>query len=165
MTKRDQNSRARTRARGKQSEPNRLRTYALMIVCAMVLISGFFFAARQHFSSMDYGMKNSRLQKQVDELEAEKRRLLLAREVTLSPAEIKKAMRRTGFAEYASTTDEVAQVAAVTREKATPAPAAPKTKGTVIKTAAVAPASPNIDAVYAKVEKIDKAPKRLAAVR
>ena len=33
-------------------------------------------------------MKNSRLRKQIDDLESEKRRLLLAREVSLSPAEI-----------------------------------------------------------------------------
>ncbi len=155
---------ARTRAKRKQSEPNRLRTYALMIVCGMVLVSGFFFAARQHFSSMDYGMRNSRLQRQVDELEAEKRRLLLAREVTLSPSEIKKAIRRTGFAEYASATDEMAQVAPATRDKAIPA-AASKTKPTVVKTAAVSPASTSISAVYSKVEKIDTASKRSTSVR
>ncbi len=36
-------------------------------------------------------MKNSRLRKQVDDLETEKRRLLLAREVAQSPNEIKRA--------------------------------------------------------------------------
>lgn len=72
--------------------------FSLMIVVAgAILVVGFFFAAQQHFSSIDYGIKNSRLRKQIDELQAEKRRLLLAREVSLSPAEIKKAARKMGF--------------------------------------------------------------------
>ncbi len=67
-----------------------------MFVCLVVVIAGFFLAARQHFSSMDYGMRNSKLRKQLDDLESEKRRLLLAREVSLSPAEIKKAAQKLG---------------------------------------------------------------------
>jgi hypothetical protein len=65
-------------------------------VCC-VLVTGFFLAARQHFSSIDFGIKNSRLRRQLDELQAEKRRLLLSKEITLSPAEIKKAAKRVGF--------------------------------------------------------------------
>jgi hypothetical protein len=61
------------------------------------MILGFFFAARQHFSSIEYGIKNSRLRKQLDELEAEKRRLLLAKEVSMSPIELMKAARKIGF--------------------------------------------------------------------
>jgi hypothetical protein len=64
-----------------------------------MLVIGFFFAARQHFASIEYGIKNSALRKQLTELESEKRRLLLAKEVSLSPAEIKKAARRIGFTE------------------------------------------------------------------
>lgn len=69
----------------------------MIVVAGAILVVGFFFAAQQHFSSIDYGIKNSRLRKQIDELEAEKRRLLLAKEVSLSPAEIKKAARKMGF--------------------------------------------------------------------
>ena len=69
-------------------------SYLLVVLfCGAVLAAGFFFAARQHFTSMDLGMKNSNLRKQVDDLEAEKRRLLLAKEVALSPIEIGKASR------------------------------------------------------------------------
>jgi len=71
--------------------------YAAAVVCCMVLVAGFFFAARQHFSSMEYGLQNSLLRRQLDELQAEKRRLLLSREVTLTPTELKKAVRRIGF--------------------------------------------------------------------
>ena len=86
----------RRQTRTKAAEPKRWRTYSMMFVCGAVLVSGFFLAARQHFASMDYGMRNSRLRKQVDDLEAEKRRLILARETSLSPAEIKKPRRRRG---------------------------------------------------------------------
>jgi hypothetical protein len=71
--------------------------YTAATLCCMVLVAGFFFAARQHFSSMEYGLQNSRLRRQLDELQAEKRRLLLNREVSLSPGELKKAIRRVGF--------------------------------------------------------------------
>ena len=63
----------------------------LVIICACVVAAGFFFAARQHFSSMEYGLKNSKLREQLQNLETEKRRLLLAREVASSPLAIRKA--------------------------------------------------------------------------
>ncbi|MBX3244940.1 MAG: hypothetical protein KF685_10825 [Acidobacteria bacterium] len=69
----------------------------LTIICACVLAAGFFFAALQHFATMDIGFKNSSLRKQVEELEAEKRRLLLAREIALSPSEIAKTAKGLGF--------------------------------------------------------------------
>jgi len=69
----------------------------LVIVCACVVAAGFFFAARQHFSSMDYGIKNSKLREQLQNLETEKRRLLLAREVALSPLAIRKAASSIGL--------------------------------------------------------------------
>ena len=81
----------------KKETRRRFGAYALFVVCTATLASGFFFAARQHFASMDYGMKNSRLRRQIDQLEAEKRRLILAREVSLSPAEIKKSAKKVGL--------------------------------------------------------------------
>ena len=69
----------------------------LVLVCACVVATGFFFAARQHFTSMDYGIKNSKLREQLRNLEAEKRRLLLAREVASSPLAIRKVARGLGL--------------------------------------------------------------------
>ena len=69
----------------------------LVVVCACVVAVGFFFAARQHFTSMDYGIKNSKLREQLQNLEAEKRRLLLAREVASSPLAIRKAAMAKGL--------------------------------------------------------------------
>ncbi|MGQ0542730.1 MAG: hypothetical protein ACT4O9_12885 [Blastocatellia bacterium] len=75
------------------------RYFILTIICACILAAGFFFAARQHFISMEFGFKNSTLRKQLDDLETEKRRLMLAREMSLSPGEIRKTARLLGFRE------------------------------------------------------------------
>ncbi|KXK03353.1 MAG: hypothetical protein UZ17_ACD001001161 [Acidobacteria bacterium OLB17] len=71
------------------------RIYATMVLAGAIVVSGFFLAATQHFSFWDLSIKNSRLRDQIEELRAEKRRLLVAREVSLSPDEIKKAAERT----------------------------------------------------------------------
>src|SRR6476469_5921202 len=94
---------------------SRWRTYTLIVTCCLLTISGVFFAGRQHFSWMDIGMKNSRLRKQIDELQAEKRRLLLAREISLSPMEIKKAAKKVGLAD-AEGSATVAQVVTSTKD-------------------------------------------------
>ena len=67
--------------------------YVVAVVCCVVLVAGFLLAARQHFSSMEYGLQNSKLRRQLDELQSEKRRLLLNREVAVSPIELRKAVR------------------------------------------------------------------------
>lgn len=86
-------------------------SYLLIVLfCGAVLATGFFFAARQHFTSMDLGMKNSKLRNQVDNLEAEKRRLLLAKEVALSPFEIGKASRSVVPRATAPAAQQIAQV-------------------------------------------------------
>lgn len=77
----------------------RWRYFILTVICACVLAAGFFFAARQHFMSMEFGFKNSTLRKQLEDLETEKRRLMLAREMSLSPGEIRKTARLLGFRE------------------------------------------------------------------
>lgn len=82
-------------------------SYLLIFPLAAILLGGFFFAARQHFASMDYGMKNSRLRKQIDQLEAEKQRLIHAREVSLSPTEIKRAAKKAGLLDLPSVNGHV----------------------------------------------------------
>lgn len=69
----------------------------VMVVCVGLLATGFFFAARQHFTAMDLGIKNSKLRKQVDDMESEKRRLLLSREIVRSPGEVKRIAIRHGL--------------------------------------------------------------------
>jgi hypothetical protein len=70
---------------------------AVTIACVCFLAIGFFFAARQHFMAMDLGIKNSKLRKQLEEMEGENRRLVLAREVVRSPLEMKRIAARRGL--------------------------------------------------------------------
>lgn len=156
MTKRKQ--------RPANRSPRRWPTYMLMLVCGLVLVSGFFLAGRQHFSSMDFGMKNSKLRKQIDDLEAEKRRLLLAREVSLSPMEIKKAAKRTGMIDQGESAGMVAQVASATKEKAVPQPST-EVKSMIVKTASVAPVQAAMTASYPKPEKESPKPDRERIVK
>jgi hypothetical protein len=103
-----------------KSKAPRRRNWPAVVACVGVLACGFFFAARQHFSSMDFGMKNSRLRKQIDDLESEKRRLLLAREISLSPNEIKKAAAKVGSG-MADAAVEIASAASAVKDKLTTA--------------------------------------------
>ena len=83
----------------REKDPIPWRYCLLTLVCGIFLVGGFFVAARSHFASMDFGIKNSTLKKQVDDLEAEKRRLIWLKETALSPAEIKKAAKKLGLTE------------------------------------------------------------------
>lgn len=91
----------------RQRDPLPWRYCILTLVCGLILVGGFFFAARQHFSAIDYSIKNSKLRQQKETLESEQRRLYLNREISLTPAEIKKAAKKIGFQEFASSSIEV----------------------------------------------------------
>ena len=81
------------------SNPMQWRLIFLTIICAAIVAAGFFYAARQHFSTMEFGLKNSKLRKQIEDLEAERRRLILSKEVSLSPLEITRNAQSLGFQE------------------------------------------------------------------
>lgn len=85
--------------------------FVVIAICGCIVAAGFLLAARQHFVSMDLGMKNSKLRKQLDELETENRRLMLAREVALSPVEITKTAKNLGFVEMSQTAIAVPVIA------------------------------------------------------
>ncbi|QQS33399.1 MAG: hypothetical protein IPM50_02115 [Acidobacteriota bacterium] len=131
----------------KKRSRTRITPRAVIVICllAAFLVAGTFFAAQQHFYVVDYGMKNSRLKKQIDDLEAEKRRLLLAREVALSPAELKRAAKRLGVVPSTATSDETVKVSSIVKEKAMPPKPAQNEEASsegnpfVVKTAATAP--------------------------
>lgn len=146
-----------------QNNKRRWRTYSLILTCGLLVVSGFFLAGRQHFSSMDYGMKNSRLRKQINDLEGEKRRLLLAREISLSPTEIKKAAKKAGFNDPSDVQPMIAQVATVTKDKAAPPTAAAgAAKPMVVNTVSITPAKASI-ANFTKKEAVAKQIKRTTA--
>jgi hypothetical protein len=96
MTSRSTNLKRKSQVR-RTGDPIPWKYCLLTLVCGLLLVSGFFWAARQHFASMDYGMKNAKLRKQIDELKSEKRRHQLSREIALTPGEIKKAAKKLGL--------------------------------------------------------------------
>lgn len=90
----------------REKDPIPWRYCLLTLCCGVFLVGGFFFAARSHFASIDFGIKNSSLKKQLEDLESEKRRLTLLKEIALSPAEIKKAAKKLGLTEITASNYE-----------------------------------------------------------
>ncbi|MEP7213723.1 MAG: hypothetical protein ABI791_11630 [Acidobacteriota bacterium] len=132
--------------------------FILTVVCACVVAAGFFLAARQHFNTIDYGFKNGRLRKQVDDLQTERRRLLLAREVSMSPAEIKRAAKNLGFRDRG----EVVMIAAKTPTLANST--AVRNADTVSTPSRVSDAPTPVKAFYpeaAKVDAVDRSVKKI----
>ena len=146
------------RRKGQQSPRNpssAWRTIPILLICLLLFVGGFFLAGRQHFSSMDYGIKNSKLRKQIEDLESEKRRLILAREISLTPNEIKRSAKKVGLAD-APIGAANAQLASLSA-KSLPAPAQQQPVGPlVVKTAAVATSLRPVVAAVAKLERTDK---------
>lgn len=102
MKKRDLPKNGQTNKVQHQRDPIPWRYCFLTIVCGLILATGFFFAARQHFSAIEYGIKNAKLRQQRGDLENLQRQLYLAKEISLSPIEIKKAAKKIGFQETAA---------------------------------------------------------------
>lgn len=98
----------------REKDPIPWRYCLLTLLCGVFLVGGFFFAARSHFSSIDFGIKNSSLKKQLEDLESEKRRLTLLKEIALSPAEIKKAAKKLGLTEITASNYETVRPGAAT---------------------------------------------------
>lgn len=117
----------------------------LVAVCACVIAVGFFFAARQHFTSMDFSIKNSRLREQLQNLETEKRRLLLAREIASSPVSIRKAASAMGMREAAEVAavqiaqSKLAKNTVATLDSARPIAAKSAAAASVVRTVLTAP--------------------------
>ncbi|MBX7171726.1 MAG: hypothetical protein K1X72_12270 [Pyrinomonadaceae bacterium] len=95
----------------RERDPIPWRYCLLTLVCGLLLVVGFFWAARQHFSAMDFGIRNAKLREQKKSLEDEQRRLYLNKEILLSPAEIKKMAKKIGLQDITS-----ANIEAITAE-------------------------------------------------
>jgi hypothetical protein len=68
-----------------------------LLFFGLVLSGGFVFAARQHFTALDYGYKSEDLRRERDKLLAEKQQLMLKREQALAPARLAKQARELGL--------------------------------------------------------------------
>ena len=72
------------------------------LACAVILAFGFFFAAKQHFSSIEFGMKNSDMRKAKEKLVADQRKLRAERDEVSSEANIEKAGLKIGLRKFSS---------------------------------------------------------------
>lgn len=98
----------------RERDPIPWRYCILTLICGLFLVAGFFWAANRHFSVMEFGIKNAKLRREKESLEAEQRRLYLMREIALSPAEIKKAAKKIGLQDLTPESIEVMPPAKLT---------------------------------------------------
>ena len=143
----------------RRQDPIPWRYCFLTVICGLILVTGFFFAARQHFSAIELGIKNAKLRQQKDELENVQRQLYLAKETALSPVSIKNAAKKIGLQELASSGITVVS------NKAQEVTASAKklvdqkiTQGFVAKTSFTSPSNPPVekDSKESKEEKESK---------
>jgi len=69
----------------------------LLLFCGLGLASGFVYAGRQHFTSLNYGYKTQELRRERDRLAEDQRRYLLQREAAASPIRLEQAAKRLGM--------------------------------------------------------------------
>ena len=164
MTRKNSPKTSKSKTQRTSRDPIPWRYCFVTLGCGLILVVGFFFAARQHFSSIELSIKNSTLRKQIEELEAGKRRLILAKEIALSPAEIKKAAQKIGFREMTASNIEVFRPNSTPADKTTANPAEkPKVEKAAEKESK--PSSPAKPAESKKPEKETKVEKKTKAVK
>jgi len=69
----------------------------LLLVCGLVLASGFVFAAQQHFVAVDLGYKSEVLRRERERLVEEKQHLMLKKEQAFAPARLAIQARELGL--------------------------------------------------------------------
>jgi cell division protein FtsL len=74
-----------------------LSRLALLLVCGLVLASGFVFAAQQHFAAIDYGYKSEALRNEKERLLAERQQLMLKKEQAFAPSRLATQARELGL--------------------------------------------------------------------
>lgn len=121
----------------REKDPIPWRFCLVTLVCGGFLVGGFFLAARTHFASIEFAIRNSTMKKQLEDLESEKRRLMWVRETALAPAEIKKAARKLGLVEGAA--QNFASYAPETEAAVAVKTSAPASKMLIQKTSDVKP--------------------------
>ena len=74
-----------------------LSRLALLLLCGLVLASGFVFAAQQHFAAVDYGYKSEELRRERERLVAEQQQRMLKKEQAFAPAQLATQARELGL--------------------------------------------------------------------
>ncbi len=80
-----------------QRDGKTLQRCAAILVCSLILMVGFFAAARQHFYALDWSQKNVKLRQAREQLKNERQRLLIERENALSNQTLGKKAEKIGL--------------------------------------------------------------------
>ena len=81
----------------RERDPNATRKLAALLLCGLLLSSGFVYAAQQHFAALQLGYRSESLRRERDRLLEEQHKLLLQREEAASPARLERAARQIGM--------------------------------------------------------------------
>src|SRR5881398_1819825 len=115
-------SKHRNRLAPRPKEQGALGRLALLLLCGLVLASGFVYAGVQHFGALRLGYETEKLRGDLDKAEEEQKRLLMARETAVSPIRLEQAARQLGMQPMMpAQIDPLRQRTAVTEAKAAPA--------------------------------------------
>ncbi len=90
-------SKQRNSAIHRDRDMRALSRLALLLICGLVLASGFVFAAQQHFAAVQYGYMSEGLRLQRDKLLAEQQNLKLQIEKEYAPARLGMNARELGL--------------------------------------------------------------------
>lgn len=132
-------SKHRNRLAPRQKEQGALGRLGLLLLCGLVLASGFVYAGVQHFGALRLGYETQKLRSDLDKAQEEQKRLLMARETAVSPIRLEQAARQLGMQPMMpAQIDPLRQRTGAAEAKA--APALPRTEAPTIKKAANAPA-------------------------
>ena len=90
-------SKHRNRLAPRQKEQGALSRLALLLLCGLVLASGFVYAGVQHFGALRLGYETEKLRGDLDKAQEEQKRLLMTREAAVSPIRLEQAARQLGM--------------------------------------------------------------------
>ena len=114
-------SKHRNRLAARQKEQEALGRLALVLLCGLVLASGFVYAGVQHFGALRLGYETEKLRADLAKAQEEQKRLFMAREAAVSPIRLEQAARRLGMQPMAaSQLDPLKQRSEITEVKAAP---------------------------------------------
>ncbi|HEV2883774.1 MAG TPA: hypothetical protein VGW36_02890 [Pyrinomonadaceae bacterium] len=74
-----------------------LSRLALLLICGLILASGFVFAAQQHFAAVQFGYQSEGLRNERERLLQERQHLMLKKEQAFAPARLEVQARELGL--------------------------------------------------------------------
>ena len=81
----------------RERDPRALTRLALLLLCGLLLASGFIYAGGRHFASLRLGYETEKLRNALNAAREDQRRLTLEREAAASPARLELAARKLGM--------------------------------------------------------------------